>query len=152
MSRRRRAGRTPRVDYATLAELRYHLRRFLRVREMAARTAGIEPQQYLVLLQLKGLERRGPVTIGRLAERLQVRHHSAVELVNRLARRGLVRRTPAASDRRQVVVALRPAGEAILDRLARHSLAELRTEGPVLVRVLNRLIRSAARPAKGRTP
>jgi DNA-binding MarR family transcriptional regulator len=151
MPRRGRAGRGPRVDYAALAELRYHLRRFLRVRETAARAAGIEPQQYLVLLQLKGLERRGAVTIGGLAERLQIRHHSAVELVDRLARRGLVRRVPAPWDRRQVVVALRPAGDAILGRLARHSLAELRTEGPVLVRALNRLIRSAGSPAGGRT-
>jgi DNA-binding MarR family transcriptional regulator len=147
---RRRIGRAPVVDYATLADLRYQLRRFLRVRETAARAAGIEPQQYLVLLQLKGLEPRGPVTIGTLAERLQVRHHSAVELVNRLARRGLVHRRPSPSDRRRVVVGLRPAGEAILRRLALHSLAELRTEGPALVRVLNRLIRSAGRPANRR--
>lgn len=150
MSRRRRTARAPTVDYAMLAELRYQLRRFLRVRETAARAAGIEPQQYLVLLQLKGLEARGPVTIGTLAERLQVRHHSAVELVNRLARRGLVHRRPSPSDRRRVVVALRPAGEAILRRLALHSLAELRTEGPGLVRVLNRLIPSAGRPADRR--
>lgn len=147
----RRGGRRPAaVDYATLAELRYQLRRFLRARETAARAAGIEPQQYLVLLQLKGLEDRGPVTIGMLAERLQIRHHSAVELVDRLVRRGLVGRSPAPWDRRQVVVGLRPAGESMLRRLAANSVAELRTEGPVLVRVLNRLIRSARRPARGR--
>ena len=60
----------------------YRVRQFLRVREVAARTAGVEPQQYLLLLQLKGLEGHGPVTIGVLAERLQVRHHTVVELVD----------------------------------------------------------------------
>jgi len=81
------------VDYATLAEWRYQLRRLIGRRETAARTAGVEPQQYVLLLQIKGLEARGAVTIGMLAERLQIRHHSAVELVDRLVKRG--RRPPA---------------------------------------------------------
>jgi DNA-binding MarR family transcriptional regulator len=130
-----------RVDYATLAELRYHIRRFLRVREDAARAAGVEPQQYLLLLQVKGLEDRGPVTIGALAERLQILHHATVQLVDRLSRRGLVRRRRAADDRRGVVVALTPRGEAVLRRLVLYSLNELRTEGPKLAAALTRLIR-----------
>jgi DNA-binding MarR family transcriptional regulator len=130
-----------RVDYSSLADLRYHIRSFLGVREAAARAAGLEPQQYVLLLQIKGLEGRTPVTIGALAERLQVRHHSAVELVDRLVARGLVARRRAAGDRRQVLVRLRRAGEAVLERLATDSLRELQTAGPALVDVLTRLIR-----------
>lgn len=138
----------PRVDYETLSELRYQVRRFLRVRELAARAAGIEPQQYLVLLQVKGLERRGPVTVAALAERLQVRHHAVVQLVDRLTRLGLVERRRGERDRREVSVGLRPAGEAILRRLARQSMAELETEGPALVSSLRRLILNSAPPGR----
>src|SRR5882724_5060578 len=135
----------PAVDYGTLADLRYHIRRFLRRREEAARAAGIEPQQYLLLLQLKGLEDRGPTTVGALAERLQIRHHSAVELVDRLVERDMVARRRDSHDRREVSVTLRPAGEAVLRKLALYSMEELRTEGPELVRVLRRLM-----PGRGR--
>jgi DNA-binding MarR family transcriptional regulator len=128
------------IDYPTLAELRYRIRKFLRVREVAAHAAGVEPQQYLVLLQLKGLEGRRPPTIGVLAERLQIRHHSVVELVDRLARRGMVARRRDTRDRRGVVVELRAKGQAVLRRLALQSLADLETQGPALVSVLRRLI------------
>jgi len=130
----------PLVDYRTLADLRYHIRRFLRTREGSARAIGVEPQQYLMLLQIKGLEGRDRATVGRLAERLQLRHHSTVELVNRLASRGLVARRHEGGDRREVVVVLRPAGERILRLLASHSVAELQTEGPALLSTLTRLI------------
>ena len=130
-----------RVDYESLADLRYHIRSFLGVREAAVRASGLEPKQYLLLLQIKGLEGRKPATIGALAERLQVRHHSAVELVDRLVARRLVARRRAHGDRRQVLVRLRSAGEAVLERLATHSLRELQTAGPALVDVLTRLIR-----------
>ena len=135
----------PAVDYGTLADLRYHIRRFLRRREEAARAAGIEPQQYLLLLQLKGVEDRGPITIGTLAERLQIRHHSAVELVDRLVERDMVARRRDGQDRREVSVTLRPAGEAVLRKLALYSMEELRTEGPELVQVLRRLMPGRAR-------
>ncbi len=153
VSRRRRASSRVRpVDYWMLAELRYHIRRFLRTREVAARAVGIEPQHYLLLLlQAKGLRGREPVTLGTLAERLQLRHHSTVELVDRLARRGLVARITDERDRRTVRVELSAAGESILERLARQSLSELRAEGPALVTALRRLISSAARHAKTRT-
>ncbi|HXJ83444.1 MAG TPA: MarR family transcriptional regulator [Candidatus Methylomirabilis sp.] len=134
------ASREPAVDYRTLAELRYHIRRFLRAREDAARAAGVEPQHYLLLLQIKGLEGERPPTVGALAERLQLRHHTVVELVDRLAARGMVARRRSPSDRRQVVVELRPAGDAVLKRLALYSIDELRAEGPALVRALTRLI------------
>lgn len=129
------------VDYRTLAALRYQIRRFLRTREVAARAAGVEPQHYLLLLQIKGLEEdEQPATVGALAERLQLRHHTVVELVDRLGTKGLVVRRRSPSDRRQVVVELRPAGDAVLRRLALYSIEELRTEGPALVSALTRLI------------
>lgn len=131
------------MDYATLAEWRYQLRLLLGRRETAARAVGVEPQQYVLLLQIKGLEARGAVTIGMLAERLQIRHHSAVELVDRLVERGMVARRRHEGDRRQVVVMLRPAGEAVLRRLALNSLAELRAEAPALLATLRRLVREA---------
>lgn len=133
------------VDYGTLADLRYQLRRFERVREVAAREAGVEPQQYLALLQIKGLEDRGGATIGTLAERLQIHHHAAVQLVDRLVRRGMADRHRAGGDRRQVVVRQRPAGEAVLRRLASYSVTELKTEGPELVASLRRLVRKSSR-------
>ena len=147
MPRTRRGPAPPPVDYSTLAELRYHIRRFLRRREEMARAAGIEPQQYLVLLQVKGLENDGPPTIGALAERLQIRHHSAVELVDRLVERDMVTRQRNGADRREVSVTLRPSGEAVLRRLAVYSMEELRTEGPELLRVLRRLM-----PGRRRAP
>jgi len=147
MTRRRTAVAVahPRVDYSTLADLRYQMRRFLRVREVAARTAHVEPQQYLLLLQVKGLEGRQAATIGALAERLQIRHHSVVQLVDRLAARGMVERRRDGRDRREVVVALRPSGEKVLARLARYSVDELTTEGPALAASLKRLIEQSLR-------
>lgn len=146
--RKKRAPRGRQVDYWTLAELRYQIRRFLRTREVAARRVGVAPQQYLLLLQAKGLQGRQPVTLGTLAERLQLRHHSTVELVDRLARRGMLVRRTDARDRRSVLVELRPAGEAVLKRLALHSLNELRREGPALVSALRGLTRGTPREAK----
>jgi len=137
---RQRTSAASQVNYATLAELRYHIRRFLRLREVAARGAGIEPQHYLLLLQVKGLAGTRSPTIGVLADRLQLRHHSVVELVDRLVARGMVARRRGRPDRREVVVSLRPKGEAVLRKLALYSLSELRTEGPALVSTLNRLI------------
>ena len=133
------------TDYWALADFRYQIRRFLHRREKVARAAGIEAQQYQLLLELKGLAGRGPATVGMLAERLHIRHHSAVGLIDRLAARSLVRRRRAVSDRRQVLVELTPAGEAKLRELALYSLSELRTEGRELVEVLNRLISTGNR-------
>ena len=141
--RTRRVPRADGVDYPTLADLRYRMRRFVRSREIMARAAGIAPQQYLALLQIKGLEGRGLATIGVLAERLQIHHHGVVQLVDRLVRRGMVKRHRDGPDRRRVIVMLRPPGEAVLRRLALSSLAELRSEGPALATSLTRLVRKS---------
>jgi DNA-binding MarR family transcriptional regulator len=130
----------PLADYQALAEVRYQIRRFLHFSEGAARRAGLEPQQHQALLALKGLPPDRAATIGELAERLQLAHHSAVELVGRLEDRGLVQRTRSAADRRQVLVALTPQGDAVLRELSLQHRAELRSAGPALVRALNALL------------
>jgi DNA-binding MarR family transcriptional regulator len=124
-------------DYQSLAELRYQIRRFLHFSEQAARDAGLEPRQHQLMLALKGLPRRVRPRVGELAERLQIQHHSAVELANRLAAGGLVRRR-AGQDRREVLLALTPKGERLLRELSLHHKAELRMQGPALVAALKR--------------
>src|SRR2546426_3043530 len=139
----------PAFSCQALADLGYQVRRFLRTREVAARAAGVAPQQYVLLLQVKGWDGREPPTIRALAERLQTQHHAVVQLVDRLAARDMVARRRDVRDRREVLVELRPAGEAVLRRLAGHSVAEVRTEGPALVSGPTPLLRKTA---EGRTP
>ena len=127
-------------------EFRFRIRRFLDFSRRAACTAGLAPQQHQMLLVLAGGP-AGPVPhIRLLAERLFLRHNSAVELVNRLARQGLVQRVPSAGDRRRVAVCITPRGRHLLGRLTRHHLAELRTAGPELIRALQS-VTSGRRPA-----
>ena len=125
-------------EYKSLAELRYQLRRFLHFSEQAARNKGLEPQQHQLMLALKGLPRGIPPAIGELADRLQIQHHSTVELVNRLSARGLVRRSRMASDRREVLLSLTTKGEKLLGELSLHHKVELRIRGPALVTALKR--------------
>lgn len=127
-------------DYRALAEFRYQLRRFTSFSEQMARAAGVEPQQHQLLLAIKGFPGGGPATIGALAERLSLRHHSAVELVDRAEERGLVSRKRADDDRRRVVVELTDAGERVLSKLVLFSRAELQNRGPALVEALDRLV------------
>ncbi len=133
------------IDYASLAELRYQIRRFLRFSEEASRAAGIEPQQHQLLLALKGLPDDRMPTIGTLAERLQLQHHSAVELVDRSVQRGLVRRMRGTSDQRQVFIRLTAKGERTLRDLSMHHREILREAGPGLAEVLNSLVAAIRR-------
>jgi DNA-binding MarR family transcriptional regulator len=135
------------AHYQLLAEIRHRIRRFLAFSERRARAAGLEPQQHQLLLAVRaGL---GAAGIGDLARRLLLRHHSAVELVDRLERRGLVARRRDAADGRRVLVRLTPRGERVLARLSEHHLAELRTSGPELARALARLL-ATRRPRRRR--
>jgi len=129
-------------EFRALAEFRYQIRIFLNGSEEAARNADLEPQQYLLMLALRGLPVGREPSIRELAERLQLRHHSVVELVDRLERRQLLRRERSRDDRRQVILHLTPRGEKLLTRLAKQRIAELRTAAPALVRALTALIRS----------
>lgn len=130
------------ADYRALSEFRYRIRSFLHFSERAARAGGVEPAQHQLLLAVRGLPHGGRATIGAVAERLKVRHHSAVELVDRLEVRGLVERRRDPEDRRQVLVRLTPAGEAILRQLSLHHLRELRSEAPALVRLLAGMLKT----------
>jgi DNA-binding MarR family transcriptional regulator len=126
-------------EYQALAQFRYHIRRFLRFSEGAAREAGLETQQYQLLLAIKA-EPTAP-TMGDVAERMQIQHHSAVELVNRGEQNGLVRRAASQSDRRKVMLQLTPKGERVLRQLARHHRAALSTMAPILVEALEQISR-----------
>lgn len=128
------------IHYQALAEFRYQIRRFLNFSERAARAAGLEPQQHQALLAVKGMPQGEKATIGFVAERLQIRHHSAVELVNRLEKRGLFRRIRSRIDRREVQVQLTSRGEKLLHRLSATNQSELRTLAPVLLYALHRVI------------
>jgi len=131
-------------DYRALAEFRFQLRRFLRFSEKAARRANVEPQQYRALLALKGLPDDLKPTVGALAERLQIAHHSAVELADRLVQHGLLERTRDTADRRQVFLSLTPEGAALLRELAVDHRTELRSIGPALVTALEALLSDAS--------
>ncbi len=129
-----------RLDYRTLAEFRYQIRRFLHFSESAARAHGLNSQQHQLLLALKGLPAGLKPTIGTLAERLQLRHHSTVGLVDRLERRGLVSRALDPDDGRQVLVRITREGDAVLRTLTRIHREELHTAGPALLDTLRTLL------------
>ena len=122
--------------YRKLEEFRFQIRRFLSFSEAAARASGIEPQQHQALLVLKGMPQGCLPTIGHLADRLLLKHHSAVGLVDRLETLGLLARQPSPGDARQVLLRLTAKGERILHRLSLTHHKELEETGPRLVATL----------------
>jgi DNA-binding MarR family transcriptional regulator len=136
-------------EYRALAELRYRIRHFLREGDAVSRAAGLEPQQYLLLLTIRGLPPNEEATIRTLADRLALKHHSAVELIDRLEAHGYVRRSRGREDRRRVMVSLLPKGERILEEVARHRINELRSYGHELVRAVGQLLQRNRKPASG---
>jgi DNA-binding MarR family transcriptional regulator len=128
-------------DYQALAEFRYQIRRFLHFSEQVVKQAGLERGQYQLMLAIKGIPAGVRPRIRELANRMKIRHHSAVELVNRLEAGGFVQRTRAQDDRREVLLALTPKGEQVLAELALHHHDELRSAGPELVAALRRVMR-----------
>ena len=133
-------------DYESLSELRHQIRRFLRFSERAARNAGLEPRQHQLLLAIKGLPPNVRPKIAEIAERLQIQHHSAVELVNRLESGGFVRRERGSEDRREVHLQLTPKGEKVLRELSLHHRDELRSQGPALLSTLQQLVNDSHMP------
>jgi DNA-binding MarR family transcriptional regulator len=131
---------TPPLEYESLAEVRYQIRCFLHFSERAARAAGLEPHQHQLMLALKGLPPTVRPRVGELAERLQIQHHSTVELANRLAANGYINRQHGTQDRREVLLSLTPKGEKVLRELTLHHHAELRMQGPALIAALKRAI------------
>jgi DNA-binding MarR family transcriptional regulator len=136
------SSRHPRVDYRALADFRHEIRRFLRVSEQAARGAGLEPQHHQLLLAIKGAPPGTPASIAYLAERLQLRHHSVVGLVDRLEQRGLIHRRRDPEDHRRALVSLTDAGEQILHTLSVLHQFEIRSRAQGLVAAMMAIVRS----------
>jgi DNA-binding MarR family transcriptional regulator len=127
----------------TLAEFRAELRRFLHFSECAALQAGLQPQQHQLLLQVAGAPEGATVTIAYAAERLELKHNSAVELVDRSEREGLLERTSDAADRRRAILRVTLKGRRILGQLADDHARELKELAPRLVHALERVRRHA---------
>jgi DNA-binding MarR family transcriptional regulator len=129
---RRRAPRPSQVDYETLSQFRYLIRCFLEFSQTAAHDVGLTPRQHQALLAIKGFRGEGPASVGDLAERLRIRHHSAAELVDRLAEADLVVRAHGAGDQRRVLLHLTPRAEQDLADLSAAHLDELEKMEPIL--------------------
>ena len=127
------------ADYKLLAAFRHTLRAFLHFSEEAALAAGVSPQQHQAMLVIRGFPDTDHLTVGELAAQLKIKHHSAVGLVNRMAAEGLVDRSDAPDDRRQVLVRLTMRGRRTLEQLAPVHKAELARIAPVLREILGRL-------------
>jgi DNA-binding MarR family transcriptional regulator len=132
------------ADYETLAEFRYLLRQFGAFSEDAAREAGLTAQQHQGLLAIKGFPGREEVTVGELAERLNLKHHSVVGLVDRLMGHGLIHRRHDEMDRRRVLIALTPKAETLLVGLTLAHRDELRRLAPLLQTLLQRVLAATA--------
>jgi DNA-binding MarR family transcriptional regulator len=136
------AARITDGEYHALSQLRYLIRRFLQEGDATARQAGLEPQQYLLLLAIRGLEPGQEASIRTLADRLALRHHSTVELIDRMEAHGFVKRTRGREDRRRVLVSLQPRGEKLLEKVVAQRLVELRSHGHALVESIGKLLES----------
>jgi DNA-binding MarR family transcriptional regulator len=128
------------ADYRALAEFRYRIRHFLADSAEGARSAGLEPEQFQLLLAVRGMPLGKEASIQVLAERLHVNHNTAVERVDRLAEMRLLRRVHSRADHRIVLVELSAQGNRVLERLARKRMEEIRTSGLELVESLAQVI------------
>jgi DNA-binding MarR family transcriptional regulator len=126
------------TDYKTLATFRYELRKFLRFsKDLLTTTANLTPEQYEALLALKAFSTRHGLLVGELSERLQVKHHTAVSLVDKLVERKLVSRKRGTTDRRQVYVKLTASGAILVGRLADLHREELRARSAAVIAALH---------------
>jgi len=137
------------AEYQAMAELRYRVRLFLREGDAAARAAGLEPQQYLMLLAIRGLPDGSSAKIQSLADGLLIKHHSAVELIDRLEKNGYVRRARSREDRREVLVSILPKGQRVLERVVQQRINELRAGGRGLIRAIDVLLHNAGNRRNG---
>lgn len=158
-SKRRGSGKTPSpadkrrpngralnaVNYQALAQFRYQLRKFLSFSETAAHSAGLTPQQHQALLAIKGFSGTHPVSIGDLAEYLLVRHHTAVEQVDRMTKLRLLERIVDGDDSRRILVRLTKKGEQKLRTLSKRHLEELQEASPALNKILRSFRQSQKR-------
>jgi DNA-binding MarR family transcriptional regulator len=138
------------AQYRQIAEFRHRIRQFLHFSEEVARRNDIEPQQHQLLLAIKGLPEGTRPTITALSSRLCLRHHSTVELVNRLVARGTVSRRHSDEDGREVLLELTPQGEQILRRLSVLHWQELQAAGPALSDSLSAIVEHRAQTPRRR--
>lgn len=134
-------------QYRELAEFRRQIRCFLHFSEEMARSHDVEPQQHQLLLAVHGLPEGSRPTVRELAERLCLKHHSTVELINRMAAKGLVERHTGDADAREVLVRLTTAGRSLLRSLTVAHREELERTGPELARALRRVLRKSQEAA-----
>lgn len=127
------------TEYEVLAEFRYTLRLLMSFSERAAKEAGITPQQHQALLAIRGFPGREQITIRELSERLQIKHHSAVGLVNRLEAEQLITRSAVRDDRRKVFISLTARGLSILKKLSDIHRDELQRLSPQLRSLLSEI-------------
>ena len=113
------------AEYHALARFRFALRVFLRFSKDAARAAGVTPEQHQLLLAVRGSD-SGPPSVSDLAESLQVRHHSAVELIDRAVDADLLARTTDPDDARLRRLVLTNRGASVLEQLSAVHRDELR--------------------------
>ena len=132
------------AEYESLAEFRYQLAQFLRRRKDVARAEGLQPQQYELLPALAGLAKPKEPTIKEVAAQLRLEHHTVVELADRLEKRKLLVRRPSPSDKRVVLLQLTGAGRAVLGRIVKYSVSQLRDEAPALIQSLRRILQKPA--------
>lgn len=123
------------VDYKALAQFRYRLRLFLAFSDMKAKNAGVTSQQYQALLAIKGFSSEAPMVVGELSRLLLVKHHTTVELVDRLAKRGLLQRSVDAEDKRRVLVTLTRRGQSLLQKVAALHFEHLGSSSRMLQKV-----------------
>ena len=132
-------------EYQALSELRHLIRRFVQEGDVTAKQAGLEPQQYLLLLAVRGLPGEQEATISALANRLSLRHHSTVELIDRKDAHGYVKRVRGKEDRREVLVCLQARGAKLLEQVVEQRFIELRANGRALVGAISALLEPRAR-------
>jgi DNA-binding MarR family transcriptional regulator len=128
------------AEYRRLSEFRFQIRRFMRFSEDAARAKGLEPQQHQTLLAIKGAPSGEQPTIAFLANRMQLAHHTMVELVDRVVEKGLAARRPSPTDRRSTLVGLTPAGAKVLGELSVLTYQEIQTKFVELMDSLQRVL------------
>ncbi len=128
------------AEYRRLSELRFQIRRFLRFSEDAARSRKLEPQQHQTLLAIKGAPAGEEPTIAFLAKRMQLAHHTMVELVDRVVEKGLAQRKPSTTDRRSTLVQLTPEGSKVLSELSTFTYEQLQTKFGEMLEALQEVV------------
>jgi DNA-binding MarR family transcriptional regulator len=121
--------------------LRHELRKFQAFSQAAAKNAGLTSQQHQAMLAIKGFSNRAPVSVGALAKLLLVRHHTCVEMADRMTKLGLVSRAVDSADGRRVILELTQQGERRLRKLSNIHFQELLAIGPTLTKILKSISR-----------